>query len=56
VLRADGRIGIPRESAGFRKQCQLLRAEGVEVVDGRVALSTFGLDHDLDRALWGGWD
>jgi methylated-DNA-protein-cysteine methyltransferase related protein len=54
VLRADGRIGIPKDSPGFRKQCQLLRAEGVLVIDGRVALSSFGLDHDLDRAIWGG--
>jgi methylated-DNA-protein-cysteine methyltransferase-like protein len=30
-----------------------LRAEGIEVVNGRVPLSRFGLDADLDRALWG---
>jgi methylated-DNA-protein-cysteine methyltransferase-like protein len=56
VLRADGRIGIPVGSAGFHRQCKLLRAEGVEVVNGRVALSTFGLDHDVDRAIWGSWN
>jgi methylated-DNA-protein-cysteine methyltransferase related protein len=55
VLRADGRIGIPAGSAGFHRQCKLLRAEGVEVINGRVALSTFGLDHDLDRSIWGSW-
>jgi methylated-DNA-protein-cysteine methyltransferase-like protein len=55
VLRADGRIGMPVGSSGFRRQCQLLRAEGIEVVKGRVALSAFGLDPDLDRALWGHW-
>jgi methylated-DNA-protein-cysteine methyltransferase-like protein len=53
VLRADGRIGIPAGSAGFREQCRRLRAEGVVVKDGKVPMSAFGLDHDLDRAIWG---
>lgn len=53
VLRASGHIAMPPGSRGFREQCRLLRAEGVEVKNGRVALSAFGLDADLDRALWG---
>lgn len=53
VLRASGQIALPRDSDGFREQSQLLRAEGVEVKNGRVPLSQFGLDGDLDRALWG---
>ena len=53
VLRANGQIALPPGSRGFREQCRLLRAEGVEVVNGRVPLSRFGLDADLDRALWG---
>ena len=53
VLRADGRIALPPGSRGFREQCRRLRAEGVEVRAGRVALARFGLDADLDRALWG---
>lgn len=53
VLRADGRIGIPVGTAGFREQCRRLKAEGVVVKDGRVPMSAFGLDHDLDRAIWG---
>ena len=40
-------------SRGFREQCRLLRAEGIEVRNGRVPLSRFGLDGDLDHALWG---
>ncbi|MEX1826070.1 MGMT family protein [Luteibacter sp. CQ10] len=55
VLRADGRIGIPAGTRGFREQCRLLKAEGVTVKDGRVPMSAFGLDHDLDRAIWS-WD
>ncbi|HET7931997.1 MAG TPA: MGMT family protein [Rhodanobacteraceae bacterium] len=53
VLHADGSIALPRGSRGFREQSQRLRAEGVEVRNGRVAMAAFGLDHDLDRALWG---
>lgn len=53
VLRADGRIGIPAGTRGFREQCRRLKAEGVTVKDGRVPMSAFGLDHDLDRAIWG---
>jgi methylated-DNA-protein-cysteine methyltransferase-like protein len=53
VLRASGRIALPAGSDGFHEQSRLLRAEGVEVNNGRVALSRFGLDGDLDHALWG---
>lgn len=53
VLRASGHIALAPGSAGFRAQCRLLRAEGVEVKHGRVALWRFGLDADLDRELWG---
>ncbi|NID17050.1 MGMT family protein [Luteibacter yeojuensis] len=53
VLRADGRIGIPAGTRGYREQCRRLKAEGVVVKDGRVPMTAFGLDHDLDRAIWG---
>ncbi|HVC16892.1 MAG TPA: MGMT family protein [Rhodanobacter sp.] len=53
VLRASGQIALPPGSRGFREQCRLLRAEGIEVRNGRVPLSRFGLDGDLDHALWG---
>jgi methylated-DNA-protein-cysteine methyltransferase-like protein len=53
VLRASGEIALPKGSRGFREQVRRLRAEGVEVKNGRVALSAFGLDANLDRALWG---
>ena len=35
------------------EKLERLRAEGVEVKNGRVALAAFGLDADIDRALWG---
>jgi methylated-DNA-protein-cysteine methyltransferase related protein len=53
VLHADGSIALPRGSRSFREQCRRLRAEGVDVRDGRVRMTAFGLRHDLDRALWG---
>ena len=53
VLRASGHIAMPPGSRGYREQSRLLRAEGVPVKNGRVALSQFGLDGDLDNALWG---
>lgn len=53
VLRSSGHIALPVGSRGFREQCRRLRAEGVEVKNGRVALSAFGLDADIDHALWG---
>jgi methylated-DNA-protein-cysteine methyltransferase related protein len=53
VLRSSGQIAFPPGSRGFREQSQRLRAEGVVVRNGRVPLTTFGLDADLDRALWG---
>jgi methylated-DNA-protein-cysteine methyltransferase-like protein len=53
VLRASGQIAMAPGSRGFREQSRLLRAEGVEVKNGRVPLSRFGLDGDLDHALWG---
>lgn len=55
VLRSSGEIALPKGSRGFREQVRRLRAEGVEVKNGRVALSAFGLDSDLDRSLWGGF-
>ncbi|HWU75791.1 MAG TPA: MGMT family protein [Rhodanobacter sp.] len=53
VLRSSGQIAFPPGSRGFREQSRLLRAEGVEVKNGRVPLSRFGLDGNLDHALWG---
>jgi methylated-DNA-protein-cysteine methyltransferase-like protein len=37
VLGAGGRIAFPRASRAHREQARRLRAEGLRVVDGRVA-------------------
>ena len=50
ILRSDGRIAFPPGSAGFEEQARRLRAEGVEVRNGRVRMPR---DEDsLDAALW----
>ena len=50
ILRSDGRIAFPKDSAHYAEQIQRLRAEGVEVVNGKVrgrkAAAT------LDEILW----
>jgi methylated-DNA-protein-cysteine methyltransferase-like protein len=49
VLGAGGRIAFPKGSRQFAEQKRRLRAEGVEIVRGRVARSTAP---DLDALLW----
>ncbi|SBV36176.1 Methylated-DNA-protein-cysteine S-methyltransferase related protein [uncultured Stenotrophomonas sp.] len=51
VLRSDGRIALPEGSAGWREQCQRLRAEGVAVENGRVKRAR--PVRNLDAAIWG---
>jgi len=53
VLRSSGQIAFPPGSRGFREQRKRLKAEGVDVRNGKVPLASFGLDANLDRALWG---
>lgn len=50
ILRSDGRIAFPPDSTNFLEQARLLRAEGVEVCNGRVRMPR---DSDgLDAAIW----
>jgi methylated-DNA-protein-cysteine methyltransferase related protein len=51
VLRADGRIAFPADTAQFREQVRRLRGEGVVVVSGRVRFDTGPPEH-LDVLLW----
>lgn len=50
ILRSDGRIAFPPGSAGFEEQSRRLRAEGVEVRNGRVRMPH--AEDSLDAALW----
>lgn len=57
VVKSDGRIAFAVGSSAFREQVRRLKAEGVRVVAGRVALvSGRNRDADLDAALWGHLD
>ena len=49
VLAAGGRIAFPKGSRQYAEQARRLRAEGVDVVRGRVAASAAP---DLDELLW----
>ena len=50
ILRSDGRIAFPAGSPGFDEQAPRLRAEGVEVRNGRVRIPES--DDSLDAAVW----
>ena len=50
ILRSDGRIAFPEDSAQFSEQVQRLRTEGVRVEQGRVRGQKAAAD--LDTLLW----
>lgn len=54
ILRSDGRIAFPPDSPGFAEQSQRLRAEGVDVRNGRVRMPAGDLIEEggLDAELW----
>jgi methylated-DNA-protein-cysteine methyltransferase-like protein len=53
VIGAGGRIALPKDSAGYRKQIRKLRAEGIHVENGRVRLPDVPWTPDLDELIWG---
>jgi len=50
VLRSDGRIAFPPDHAAFAEQSQRLRAEGVEVHNGKVRHQRAA--PTLDELIW----
>jgi len=50
VLRSDGRIAFPQDHAAFAEQAQRLRAEGVEVRNGKVQGQRAAAT--LDELIW----
>jgi methylated-DNA-protein-cysteine methyltransferase-like protein len=59
VIRAQGHIAFPKGSAAFRRQRELLMAENVAVVAGRVDMQKYRWQPDLDELLWkpsSAWD
>lgn len=49
ILRSDGRIAFPADSPGYAEQSRRLRAEGVDVRNGRVRMPR---EDSLDAAVW----
>ncbi|MBX3692457.1 MGMT family protein [Dokdonella sp.] len=52
VLRANGQLAFPPDSAAFREQKRRLAAEGVILRGTRVDLGRHGWQCNLDAELW----
>ncbi|WP_405243042.1 MGMT family protein [Lentisalinibacter salinarum] len=52
VVNAAGRISLPEGSAGYFRQRDRLREEGVIVSRGRISMARFGWQPDLDELIW----
>jgi methylated-DNA-protein-cysteine methyltransferase-like protein len=53
VINAQGKISFPEDSSGWKQQKDLLEAEGVVFLKGRINLDVFGYRGAVDRLLWG---
>ncbi|HJP05228.1 MAG: cysteine methyltransferase [Chromatiales bacterium] len=53
IVNAQGKIAIPRSRAGFKRQVELLEAEGIEVYDGQLDMDKYRWDPTLDELVWG---
>ena len=52
VVNAQGRLSLPPDSRGYRRQKQRLQEEGVVFIDGRIDLERYGYRGALDTLLW----
>ena len=53
VINTQGQIALPKDSRGYKRQIELLRAESVIVTRGRVDMSVYRWKPDLDELVWG---
>ena len=53
VINSQGKISIPEDSAGYRRQKDLLESEGVVFLDGKIDLVRYGYQGVVDKLLWG---
>lgn len=53
VINAQGKIAIPEDSSGYRRQKDLLESEGVVFLNGQVDLVRYGYQGVVDKILWG---
>lgn len=52
VINAQGKISFPKDSAAYQRQKDLLEAEGVVILKGRIDLDRFGYQGALDKIFW----
>ncbi len=50
IMRSDGSIAFPKDSAHYAEQIQRLRAEGIEVVNGKIRGRKVAAT--IDELLW----
>lgn len=53
VINAQGRISFPEDSSGWQRQKDMLEAEGLVFLNGKIDLDQFGYRGAVDRLLWG---
>lgn len=53
IVNAQGKIAIPKNSRGYERQQELLRAEGIEVEGGQLDMDRYRWDPTLDELVWG---
>ena len=53
VINAQGKISFPEESSAWKQQKNLLEAEGVVFLNGKINLDVYGYRGAVDRLLWG---
>ena len=53
VINAQGKISFPEDSSGWQQQKDMLEAEGVVFLKGKINLDVYGYRGAVDRLLWG---
>ena len=53
VINAQGKISFPEDSSAWKRQKDMLEAEGVIFLNGKIDLDHFGYRGAVDRLLWG---
>jgi methylated-DNA-protein-cysteine methyltransferase-like protein len=53
VLNAQGKIAIPASSPSHKEQARRLASEDVPFLRGRVDMSRYRWQPDLDELMWG---
>lgn len=55
VINSQGKISFPKDSSAYTKQYDLLCAEGVVFINGRINLQVFMAEQIMDEQMWSGF-